>query len=186
MTMAEGSGTFLGSREPVLPPGFSLHVLSEGDAFSHALAQGPIPRCGSAGLATAPGPARFRRCAGAGPAADDSATVPLCGHECRRDAFSVHCPPEKAIRFQWPDALTFDLGLIGGGRTAWPEACARMRCPTGSCSVPRSVPQVPIVANMTRRVSGFDGRGRFRGCRFRRSHRELLPPSDAERASLAE
>jgi hypothetical protein len=36
------------------------------------------------------------------------------------DALAVHCPPEKTLHFQWPDALLFDHGLLGGGRIAWP------------------------------------------------------------------
>jgi hypothetical protein len=45
------------------------------------------------------------------------------------DALSAHCPPERPILFNWPDALIYDHGLIGGGRTAWPEGCAEDETP---------------------------------------------------------
>jgi biotin-(acetyl-CoA carboxylase) ligase len=129
MTMAEGSGTFLGSREPVLPPGFSLHVLSEGDAFSHALAQ--AQSLGAAALVWRRRPDLLDFAVVLEP--DQPLMTARLSHYAAMnavaDAFSVHCPPEKPIRFQWPDALTFDLGLIGGGRTAWPEACAEDEVP---------------------------------------------------------
>lgn len=36
------------------------------------------------------------------------------------DALAVHAPPEKAITFDWPEAIRVDGGLVGGGRLAWP------------------------------------------------------------------
>src|ERR1700676_1648841 len=37
------------------------------------------------------------------------------------DALLAHAPPEKAITFDWPDALRVDGGLVGGARLAWPD-----------------------------------------------------------------
>ena len=37
------------------------------------------------------------------------------------DALAVHAPPEKAITFDWPEAIRVDGGLLGGGRLAWPS-----------------------------------------------------------------
>src|ERR1043166_827900 len=36
------------------------------------------------------------------------------------DALAAHAPPEKPIAFNWPDAVTVDGGLVGGGRLALP------------------------------------------------------------------
>ena len=33
----------------------------------------------------------------------------------------MHAPPEKAITFDWPEAIRVDGGLVGGGRLAWPS-----------------------------------------------------------------
>jgi hypothetical protein len=37
------------------------------------------------------------------------------------DALAVHAPPEKAITFDWPEAIRVGGGLVGGGRLAWPS-----------------------------------------------------------------
>ena len=36
------------------------------------------------------------------------------------DTLAAHAPPEKPIKIVWPDAITVDMGLVGGGRLAWP------------------------------------------------------------------
>jgi biotin-(acetyl-CoA carboxylase) ligase len=117
-------------REPVLPPGFSLVTLREsGDAFAHAQVI-----AGEAGAATLVWVRRFDIVEFAVVLEPDSAL-----HEARlahylamsalADALAVHCPPERPILFRWPDALTYDLGLIGGGRLAWPLACGEDETP---------------------------------------------------------
>jgi hypothetical protein len=42
------------------------------------------------------------------------------GMNAMADSLAAHCPPEKAVSFNWPDALLFDHGLLGGARLAWP------------------------------------------------------------------
>jgi biotin-(acetyl-CoA carboxylase) ligase len=108
-----------------LPPGFDAIVLREGgDAFAYAqqiaaqrgagtlvwvqrfdLVEFAIVLEPEESLATA------RRALYAGMAA-------------MADSLAVHCPPEKPIHFNWPDAMLFDHGLIGGGRLAWPDGAA--------------------------------------------------------------
>jgi hypothetical protein len=39
------------------------------------------------------------------------------------DAIAAHCPPEREVGFDWPDAIRFDAGLLGGGRLGWPAEC---------------------------------------------------------------
>jgi len=39
------------------------------------------------------------------------------------DAIAAHCPPEREVSFDWPDAIRFDAGLLGGGRLGWPAEC---------------------------------------------------------------
>ncbi|MGL4635759.1 MAG: biotin/lipoate--protein ligase family protein [Beijerinckiaceae bacterium] len=51
------------------------------------------------------------------------------GMAAMADSLAVHCPPEKPIHFNWPDAMLFDHGLIGGGRLAWPENAAEDQPP---------------------------------------------------------
>ena len=40
------------------------------------------------------------------------------------DAIAAHCPPEREVSFDWPDAIRFDGGLLGGARLGWPADCA--------------------------------------------------------------
>jgi biotin-(acetyl-CoA carboxylase) ligase len=37
------------------------------------------------------------------------------------DALAAHAQPETLIEIHWPGALTVNLGLVGGGRLAWPD-----------------------------------------------------------------
>jgi hypothetical protein len=111
-------------REPVLPPGFSLVTLREsGDAFAHAQAI-----AGEAGAATLVWVRRFDIVEFAVVLEPDAilAEARLAHYlamNALADALSVHSPPERPVLFRWPDALTYDLGLIGGGRLAWPADC---------------------------------------------------------------
>ncbi|KAB1070831.1 biotin/lipoate--protein ligase family protein [Methylobacterium planeticum] len=45
------------------------------------------------------------------------------------DAIGSLAPPEKAIRFGWPDVVRFNGAILGGGRLAWPRDCAEDAVP---------------------------------------------------------
>jgi biotin-(acetyl-CoA carboxylase) ligase len=45
------------------------------------------------------------------------------------DAIAAHSPPERAVAFDWPDAIRFDGGLIGGARIGWPQGCREADIP---------------------------------------------------------
>jgi biotin-(acetyl-CoA carboxylase) ligase len=117
-------------REPVLPPGFSLVTLREsGDAFAHAQAI-----AAEAGAATLVWVRRFDIVEFAVVLEPDSPLrearlAHYLAMNALADALAVHCPPERPILFRWPDALVYDLGLIGGGRLGWPEACGEDAVP---------------------------------------------------------
>lgn len=117
-------------REPVLPPGFSLVPLREsGDAFAHACAI-----AAQAGAATIVWTRRFDIIEFAvvlepDHALRESRLAHYLAMNALADALSVHSPPERPILFRWPDALVYDLGLIGGGRLAWPEDCGEDEVP---------------------------------------------------------
>lgn len=117
-------------REPVLPPGFTLVTLREsGDAFAHAQAI-----AAEAGAATLVWTRRFDIVEFAVVLEPDAPLrqarlAHYLAMNALADALAVHCPPERPILFRWPDALVYDLGLIGGGRLAWPAACAEHETP---------------------------------------------------------
>jgi biotin-(acetyl-CoA carboxylase) ligase len=37
------------------------------------------------------------------------------------DTLTAHAPPETAIHIDWPDTVSVNRGLVGGGQMAWPE-----------------------------------------------------------------
>lgn len=117
-------------RDPVLPPGFTLVTLREsGNAFAHAKAI-----AAEAGAATVVWVKRFDLVEFAVVLEPDAPleTARLSHYLCMNalaDSLAAHCPPERPIVFRWPDALLYDLGLIGGGQCAWPEACGEQDVP---------------------------------------------------------
>lgn len=117
-------------REPVLPPGFSLVTLREsGDAFEHARTIAD-----EAGAATLVWVRRFDIVEFAVVLEPDAilAEARLAHYlamNALADALAIHSPPERPVLFRWPDALTYDLGLIGGGRLAWPADCSEKQVP---------------------------------------------------------
>lgn len=117
-------------RDPLLPPGFTLVTLREsGDAFAHAAAN-----AAELGAATLVWVRRFDLLEFAVVLEPEAplATARLAhymGMNALADMMAAHCPPERAVYFEWPDALLLDHGLLGGGRTAWPADCPEDREP---------------------------------------------------------
>lgn len=128
MSIGAGHGDL--RREPALPPGFSLVALREsGDAFGHAQSI-----AAEAGAATLVWVRRFDLVEFAVVLEPEESlrTARLAHYLCMNalaDALAAHSPAERPILFGWPDALIYDLGLIGGGRSAWPAACAEGEVP---------------------------------------------------------
>lgn len=118
------------TQDPVLPPGFTLVGLREsGNAFAHAKAI-----AAKAGAATLVWVRRFDLVEFAVVLEPDAplVTARLSHYLCMNalaDSLAAHCPPERPIVFRWPDALLYDLGLIGGGQCAWPPGCGEQDVP---------------------------------------------------------
>lgn len=107
-----------------LPPPYTLITLREiGDAHAHACKVAP-----QAGAGTFVWARRYDVL--------DIAVVlepdePLAaarraffvGMTALADALAAHCPPERALGFDWPDTITLDGARIGGGRLGWPGNC---------------------------------------------------------------
>lgn len=105
-----------------LPPPFRLIALREvGDAFAHATAHaaaegaGTLVHVGRFDLAEfaivlePDAPLRIAR-----------RTLYAC-MAALADALTVLAPPETPLEIEWPDTIKINLGLVGGGRLAWPE-----------------------------------------------------------------
>jgi biotin-(acetyl-CoA carboxylase) ligase len=112
-------------RVLLLPPPFTDHWLARGDPFAHASTLAPEYGAGTLVWHTDAG-AGF----GAGQAGRfDFAVVlepdtPLAQARCAfilgmlalGDAVAAHCPPERAVSFDWPSGLLLDAGRLGGMR----------------------------------------------------------------------
>ncbi|MET0277411.1 MAG: biotin/lipoate--protein ligase family protein [Pseudorhodoplanes sp.] len=105
-----------------LPPPFRLVTLREvGDAFAHACAHaaeegaGTLVHVGRFDLAEfavvlePDEPLRIARRAF------------YAGMTALADALAAVAPPETPLAIQWPDTMRVNLGLVGGGRLAWPS-----------------------------------------------------------------
>ena len=113
-----------------LPPPFRLVTLREvGDAFAHAIAisaehgAGTLVHVGRfdvAEFAVVLEPEEPLR------TARRAIYTGICA---LGDALAASAPPEKAISFDWPDAIRIDGGLVGGARLAWPAAAQEDETP---------------------------------------------------------
>ena len=120
-----------------LPPPYSAVRLREfGDAFTHAVALAPergagllvhVGRFDLAEFALVLEPEEPLRTARRAFYAGMAALI---------DALAATAQPETSLQVEWPDAVYVNLGLVGGGRLAWPKASARMRFRPGWCSAP--------------------------------------------------
>jgi biotin-(acetyl-CoA carboxylase) ligase len=45
------------------------------------------------------------------------------------DALIAHAQPETAVTIDWPDAISINYGLVGGGRLAWPQGASEDEVP---------------------------------------------------------
>jgi Biotin/lipoate A/B protein ligase family len=110
---------------PLMPPGLALVTLRErGDAFAHAQAI-----AAEAGAGTLVWTRRFDLLELAvvlepPEALKDARLAHYLGMNAAADCLAAICPPEKPLLFEWPGAILIDGGLLGGGRTAWPEGTA--------------------------------------------------------------
>ena len=105
-----------------LPPGFRLVTLREvGDAFAHAKANAAELGAGSLVYVGRFDLAEFAVVLEPDEPLRTARRAFYAGLVALADALLAHAPPEKEIRFAWPDAIYVDLGLVGGGQLAWPE-----------------------------------------------------------------
>jgi len=113
-----------------LPPGYTLVALREvGDAFAHGCAIAP-----DAGAGTLVWVRRYDLVEFAVVLEPDEPLVSarralFAGMNAVADAIAAHCPPEREVSFDWPDAVLFDGGLLGGARLGWPADCAEADVP---------------------------------------------------------
>lgn len=107
-----------------LPPAFTLVTLREsGDAFAHACRIAP-----ELGAGTFVHVGRFDLVEFAVVLEPEEPLEParrafFAGMVALAQAIGAYGPPDKAVAFEWPDAVRFDGARVGGGRLGWPAGC---------------------------------------------------------------
>ncbi|MGC1091606.1 MAG: biotin/lipoate--protein ligase family protein [Pseudolabrys sp.] len=116
--------------ELALPPLFTAVRLRElGDAFAHATSI-----AGERGAGTLVYVGRFDLAEFAVVLEPDA---PLrqarrafyAGMVALADALAAHAQPETEITIDWPDSISINQGLVGGGRLGWPQGIAEDEVP---------------------------------------------------------
>lgn len=105
-----------------LPPGFELVALREGgDAFAYAREIAARRGAGTLVVVRRFDLVEFALVLEPDEPLGAARRALYAGMNAMADALAVHCPPEKPLHFDWPDAILFDGGLVGGARLAWPD-----------------------------------------------------------------
>lgn len=119
-----------GTAELDLPPGFTLVALREhGDAMVHATRIAAERGAGTLVWVRRSDFAEFAVVLEPEEALVSARRALYAGLNAVADALAIHCPPEKPIVFDWPDAIRIDGGLIGGGALTWPADAVEDRPP---------------------------------------------------------
>lgn len=125
--------TLLTLRAPAsldCPPGFTAIALPEGeDAYAHALRIASDEGAGTLVWTRRIDVAEFAVVLEPEAPLREARKSLFMGMNALLQAVAAHCPPERAVTFDWPDALRFNAGLVGGGRLGWPQACTEDAVP---------------------------------------------------------
>jgi biotin-(acetyl-CoA carboxylase) ligase len=113
-----------------LPPPFRLVMLREvGDAFEHACANAAELGAGTLVFVGRFDLAEFAVVLEPDEPLASARRAFYLGMVALGDALAATAPPEKPIAIEWPDAITVDRGLVGGGRLGWPDGADERAAP---------------------------------------------------------
>jgi biotin-(acetyl-CoA carboxylase) ligase len=105
-----------------LPPPFTLVRLRElGDAFAHAISLAPEQGAGTLVYVGRFDLAEFALVLEPDEPLRQARRAFYAGMVALADALAALAQPETAIGIDWPDAISVNYGLVGGGRLAWPQ-----------------------------------------------------------------
>jgi len=108
--------------ELTLPPLFTLVRLRElGDAFAHAQSIAAEQGAGTLVYVGRFDLAEFAMVLEPDEPLRKARRTLYAGMTALADALAVHAQPETAITIDWPDSISVNAGLVGGGRLAWPQ-----------------------------------------------------------------
>jgi len=108
--------------ELTLPPLFTLVRLRElGDAFAHAQSIAAEQGAGTLVYVGRFDLAEFAMVLEPDEPLRKARRTLYAGMTALADALAVHAQPETVITIDWPDSISVNAGLVGGGRLAWPQ-----------------------------------------------------------------
>jgi biotin-(acetyl-CoA carboxylase) ligase len=111
--------------ELTLPPPFTPVRLRElGDAFGHAIALAPEQGAGTLVHVGRFDLAEFALVLEPEEPLRQARRALYAGMVALVDALAAVAQPETAITIDWPDSIYVNLGLVGGGRLAWPKGAS--------------------------------------------------------------
>ena len=113
-----------------LPPAFTpVRLRERGDAFAHARAIAPEHGAGTLVHVGRFDLAEFALVLEPEEPLKRARLAFYAGMTALTDALIAYAQPETLISVVWPGAITVNLGLVGGGRLAWPEGIAEDQVP---------------------------------------------------------
>jgi biotin-(acetyl-CoA carboxylase) ligase len=116
--------------ELTLPPPFTLVRLRElGDAFAHAASIAEQQGAGTLVYVGRFDLAEFAVVLEPDEKLAQARRTIYAGMAALADALTVHAQPETAITIHWPDSISVNHGLVGGGRLAWPKGTREDQVP---------------------------------------------------------
>ena len=105
-----------------LPPPFTLVRLRElGDAFAHAKSIAPEQGAGTLVYVGRFDLAEFAVVLEPDEPLRLARRAIYAGMAALADALTAQAQPETEITIDWPDSISVNRGLVGGGRLAWPQ-----------------------------------------------------------------
>lgn len=116
--------------ELTLPPPFTLVRLRElGDAFAYAQSVAAERGAGTLVYVGRFDLAEFAVVLEPDEPLKQARRAFYAGMAALADALVAHAQPETEITIDWPDTLSVNRGLVGGGRLAWPQGTKETETP---------------------------------------------------------
>ena len=116
--------------ELTLPPPFTLVTLREvGDAFAHATSVAAEMGAGTLVYVGRFDLAEFAVVLEPEQPLALARGAFIAGMAALADTLTAHAQPETSVAIEWPDALSINRGLVGGGRLGWPRGAQESETP---------------------------------------------------------
>ena len=113
-----------------LPPSFTpVRLRERGDAFAHAVSIAAKEGAGTLVYVGRFDLAEFALVLEPEEPLSRARLAFYAGMTALTEALIAYAQPETLLEIRWPDALTVNFGLVGGGRLAWPDGVAETEIP---------------------------------------------------------